>query len=299
MSMRINHNILAMTAHRNLWVTQNDMDTAVQRLSSGMRINYAWDDPTGLGISERMRAQISGMVEAEKNANYNINLLATAEGALQVIDEKLVRMRSVAIQASNGSLTSTDRMVANVEYQQLKSEITRIANTTNYAGLKLINGNFSATSAQTSSCLALGYNQSTTTAVANGLKFHIGANNVNGDDYYYINIGSMTASALGIESTNVCDTASSQAAVDALDSAISSKDVERTFFGSMVERLQNTILNLQISQENAQSAESMIRDADMAYEMMSFTRAQILMQTGVSMMSQANMLPSTVAGVLG
>ena len=299
MSMRINHNILAMTAHRNLWVTQNDMDTSVQRLSSGMRINYAWDDPTGLGISERMRAQISGMVEAEKNANYNINLLATAEGALQVIDEKLVRMRAVAIQASNGSLTSTDRMVANVEYQQLKSEITRIANTTNYAGLKLINGNFSATGLQSGSCLALGYNQATTSAVANGLKFHIGANNVNGDDYYYINIGAMTASALGIESTNVCDTASSQSAVDALDRAISSKDVERTFFGSMVERLQNTILNLQISQENAQSAESMIRDADMAYEMMSFTRAQILMQTGVSMMSQANMLPSTVAGVLG
>ena len=132
MSMRINHNILAMTAHRNLWVSQNDLDNAVQRLSSGMRINYAWDDPTGLGISERFRAQIGGMIEAEKNANYNVNLLATAEGALSVIDEKLVRMRAIAIQASNGSLTSTDRQIANVEFQQLKSEITRIANVTNY-----------------------------------------------------------------------------------------------------------------------------------------------------------------------
>ena len=299
MSMRINHNLLAMTAHRNLWVTQNAMDASIQRLSSGMRINYAWDDPTGLGISERIRAQISGMVEAEKNANYNINLLATAEGALSVIDEKLVRMRAIAIQSSNGSLTSTDRQVANVEYQQLKSEVTRIANTTNYAGLKLLNGDFSATSLQTASCLALGYNQATTNAVANGLKFHIGANNVIGDDYYYVNLGSMTASALGIENTDVCDTASAQLAIDGIDAAITSKDVERTFMGSMVERLNNTILNLQISQENAQASESMIRDTDMAYEMMNFTRAQILMQTGISMMSQANMLPSTVAGVLG
>jgi flagellin len=288
-----------MTAHRNLWVTQNDLDTAVQRLSSGMRINYAWDDPAGLGISERIRAQISGIVEAEKNANYNVNLLATAEGALSVIDEKLIRMRAIAIQAANGALTSTDRQVANVEFQQLKSEITRIANTTNYAGLKLIDGSLSATSLQSDSCLSLGYNQATNSAVTNGLKFHIGANNVVGDDYYFVNLGSMTASALGITDTNVCDTACAQAALDLIDAAIQSKDVERTFIGALVERLQNTILNLQVSQENAQASGSMIRDADMAYEMMNFTRAQILMQTGISMMSQANMVPSTVAGVLG
>ena len=109
----------------------------------------------------------------------------------------------------------------------------------------------------------------------------------------------MTADALGLGSADVCDTASSQAAIDLIDDAIMSKDVQRTFIGSMVERLQNTILNLQIGQENATAAESTIRDADMAYEMMNFTRAQILMQTGISMMSQANMLPSTVAGILG
>jgi flagellin len=297
--MRINHNILSMVAHRNLWMVQNDMDTAVQRLSSGMRINYAWDDPAGLGISERIRAQIGGMVEAEKNANYNVNLLATAEGALGVIDEKLIRMRAISIQASNGSLTSTDRQVANVEFQQLKSEITRIANTTNYAGLKLINGDFSATSIQSGSCLALGYNQASSSAVTNGLKFHIGANNIQGDDYYFVNLVSMTASSLGLTDIDVCDTENAQASIDAIDAAITSKDTQRTFIGSMVERLQNSILNLQISQENAQASESTIRDADMAYEMMNFTRAQILMQTGISMMSQANMLPSTVAGILG
>lgn len=299
MSMRINHNILAMSAHRNLWVTQQSLDSAVQRLSSGLRINYSWDDPTGLGISERIRAQLSGMIEAEKNANYNINMCATAEGALSVIDEKLIRMRSIAVQASNGSVTSTDRMVANVEYQQLKSEISRIANTTNYAGLKLINGNFSSTVNNTTSCLGLGYNGASISASANSLKFHIGANNVMGEDYYYVNIASMTASALGIDGTDVCNTITAQSSLDAIDAAILSKDITRTFLGSMVERLQNTILNLQIGQETASSAESTIRDADMAYEMMNFTKAQILMQTGVSMMSQANMLPSIVAGVLG
>jgi len=296
--MRINHNILAMTAHRNLWVSQNDLDNAVQRLSSGMRINYAWDDPTGLGISERFRAQIGGMIEAEKNANYNVNLLATAEGALSVIDEKLVRMRAIAIQASNGSLSSTDRQIANVEFQQLRSEITRIANVTNYNGLNLINGDFSASTLNSGSCLALGYNNSTINS-DNGIKFHIGANNTIGDDYYFVNLGGMTADALGLSSVEVCDTASAQAAIELIDAAIMSKDIQRTFIGSMVERLQNTILNLQIGQESATASESTIRDADMAYEMMNFTRAQILMQTGISMMSQANMLPSTVAGILG
>ena len=299
MSMRINHNILALGAHRNLWITQNSLDSAVQRLSSGLRINYSWDDPTGLGISERIRAQLGGIIEAEKNANYNINLLATAEGALAVLDEKLVRMRAIAIQSANGSLTSTDREVANVEYQQLKSEITRIANTTNYAGLKLLNGDFSADQIDVASCVGLGYNGVTLTAGARSLKFHIGANNVMGDDYYYINIASMTAQALGIAGTNVCNTATAQAAIDAIDVAISSKDITRTFLGSMVERLQNTIMGLQVSQETATSAESTLRDADMALEMMNFTRAQVLMQTGISMMSQANMLPSTIAGILG
>jgi flagellin len=275
------------------------MDTAIQRLSSGLRINYAWDDPAGLGISERIRAQLSGMMEAEKNANYNINMLATAEGALSVIDEKLIRMRAIAIQAANGALTSTDRQVANVEFQQLKSEITRIANTTNYAGLHLIDGSFSSLSIETTTCLGLGYNSTSINGDANSLKFHIGANNSIGNDYYYVNIAGMKASDLGLEDAKICDTATAQAAIDAIDEAILSKDITRTFLGSMVERLQNTILELQVSQESAGSAESMLKDADMAYEMMNFTRAQILMQTGISMMSQANMIPSTVAGVLG
>jgi len=279
MSTRINHNVLSMTAQRNIWATQNDLDTALTRLSSGLRINYAWDDPAGLAVSERFRAQIESMVEAERNANYNVNLLATAEGALSVIDEKLNRMRALAIQASNGALQSQDRAALNVEFTQLRSEITRIASTTNYNGLNLINGDFS----------------SGTT----GIKFHIGTYNVSGQDYYYVNIGDMTSSGLGLDSLSLTDTLNAQSSIGAIDSAINLKDTERTQIGSYVSRLQNTIMNLQISRENAVASESEIRDADLAKEMSEFTRAQILMQTGVSMLAQANLVPQIVASLVG
>ncbi|MBU0509636.1 flagellin [bacterium] len=299
MSTRINHNLLSISSQRSIWTTQNDLDKAVQRLSSGLRINYAWDDPTGLGVSERMRANIVGMQEAERNATYNVNMLQTAEGALGVIDEKLIRMRAIAVQASNGVLTTLDRQVANVEFQQLKSEIDRIANTTNYNGFYLLDGTRAAATANTDTTMALGFNAVGTAGSSGGIKFHIGENNVAGQDYYYINLGGMTASALGLTGLNVADTASAQSAVDNLITAINSKDTERTFIGSMVERLQNTILNLNITQENAIASESTIRDTDFAQEMSNFTRAQILMQTGVSMLSTANSLPGIVAQLVG
>ncbi len=279
MSTRINHNILSMTAQRNVGQTQMQLDNAISRLSSGLRINNSWDDPGGLAVSERMRAQISSMDEAERNANYNVNLLATAEGAMGVIDEKLIRLRSLAVQASNGALTSLDRTYLNVEFQQLKSEIDRIANTTNYNGNYLINGDYSA---------------GTT-----GIKFHIGTYNVSGQDYYHVNIGDLRTSALGLSGTNLLNTLSAQGAIGSLDTAIDTKDTERTSVGSYVSRLQNTILNLQISKENAVASESQIRDADIAAEMSNFVRAQILFNTGISMLSQANMIPQMVAGLVG
>lgn len=299
MSTRINHNLLSLGAQRSVWSAQNDLDKAVQRLSSGLRINYAWDDPTGLGISERLRSSIVGMVEAEKNATYNVNMLQTAEGALAVIDEKLVRMRAIAVQAANGILTTLDRQVANVEFQQLKSEADRIANTANYNGYYLLDGSRSAASISTDTTQALGYNAVSTAADGNAIKFHIGENNETGIDFYYVNLGGMRASDLNIDDLNVADTASAQTAIDTLIAAINSKDTERTFIGSMVERLQNTILNLKIARENATASESQIRDADFAEEMSNFTRAQILMQTGVSMLSTANGLPNIVAQLVG
>jgi flagellin len=299
MSTRINHNMLSLTAQRAIWTTQNDLDKAVQRLSTGLRINYSWDDPTGLGISERLRAAIGGMAEAEKNASYDVNMLQTAEGALGVIDEKLVRMRAIAVQASNGALTPLDRQVANVEFQQLKSEVDRIARTANYNGFYLLDGSHTALTPNTDSTLALGLNAVSTAGDANSIKFHIGENNVVGQDYYYINLAGVTASSLGLEALDVSNTANAQVAVQSLIDAITSKDVTRTFLGSMVERLQNTILNLKISQESATSSESTIRDADFAAEMSNYTRAQILMQTGVSMLSTANKVPEIVAQLVG
>jgi flagellin len=299
MSTRINHNLLSLGGQRAIWMTQNELDKSVQRLSSGLRINYAWDDPTGLGISERLRSAISGMQEAEKNANYSVNMLQTAEGALSVIDEKLVRMRAIAVQASNGVLTTMDRQVANVEFQQLKSEVDRIARTSNYNGFFLLDGSHASDTINADTTLALGFNSVSTAASATNIKFHIGENNVAGQDYYYINLAGMTVSALQIETLDVSNTASAQQAMDSLLSAISSKDITRTFIGSMVERLQNTILNLKVSQESASASESTIRDADFAAEMSNFTRAQILMQTGVSMLSQANAVPQIVAQLVG
>jgi len=280
-------------------MTQNDLDKAVQRLSSGLRINYAWDDPTGLGISERMRANITGMQEAEKNATYDVNMLQTAEGALAVIDEKLIRMRAIAVQASNGILTTLDRQVANVEFQQLKSEIDRIAKTTNYNGFYLLDGSRAASTASTDTTMALGFNGVSTAVNSTAVKFHIGENNTVGQDYYYINLGGMTASALGLVGLDVSNTATSQTAVESLIDAINSKDTQRTFIRSMVERLQNTILNLKISYESTVTSESAIRDADIAQEMSNFTRAQILMQTGVSMLGTANSLPNIIAQLVG
>lgn len=285
MSLRINHNVLALLGHRNLNQTQKSMDSAVARLSSGLRINNSWDDPAGLAVSEKFRAQIASMTEAERNANYNINLLATAEGAMSVIDEKLVRMRALSVEASNGTLTSTDRSYLNVEFQQLKSEITRIAEVTNYNGMSLIDGT---------------YSEGASGAGGQGIKFHIGTYNVSNQDYYYVNLADMTASGLGIgSSVSLATTAGAQSAIGTLDSAITTKDSERTRVGAYVERLQNTILNLQISNETAVASESQIRDADVATEMSKFVRSQILMQSGVSMLAQANSMPSTVARLLG
>ncbi len=280
MSTRINHNVLSMIAQRNIWTVQNDLDTAITRLSSGLRINHAWDDPAGIAVSERFRAQISSMEEAERNANYAINLIQTAEGGLQVIDDTLSRLRALAIQASNGALTSGDRVALNQEFDQLRSEIQRIAISTNYNGLYLLDGSLS------------GSGQS-------GIKFHIGTYNQFGRDYYYVSMGDVRTNALGIDTLDILNTASAQSAIDALDVAITSKDSLRTYIGSYVNRLQNTILNLQISRESAVSSESSIRDADIAAEMSDFVRAQILMQSGVSMLSQANMVPQVIAQLVG
>ena len=277
MSTRINHNIISLTAQRHLHVNQVRTETALTRLASGLRINNAWDDPAGIGISERFRAQIAAMVEAERNANANMNVAATAEGALSSIDDILIRMKGLSIQASNGAMSDLDRAALDLEFQQLKSEITRIANTTTYGGFRLLDGTYSAT----------------------GIKFHVGIGNVAGDDYYFLNLNAMRAADLGLANASLTNTATAQAAIMLLDAAIDSKDFERVRLGSYVERLQHTISAYKVQREAATKAESDIRDADIAVEMAEFTRSQVMMQTGVAMLSQANMLPQIVAQLVG
>jgi len=277
MSTRINHNIISLTAQRHFHTNQVRTETALTRLASGLRINNAWDDPAGIGISERFRAQINAMMEAERNANANMNVAATAEGALSSIDDILIRMKGLSIQASNGAMTDLDRAGLDLEFQQLKSEITRIANTTSYGGFKLLDGTYSAT----------------------GIKFHIGIGNEAGNDYYYLNLNPMTASDLGLADASLVNTTIAQAAITLLDGAIDSKDSERVRLGSYVERLQHTIAAYMVQREAATKAESDIRDADLAAEMSEFTRSQLMMQTGVAMLAQANMLPQIVAGLIG
>ncbi|MDK9701330.1 MAG: flagellin [bacterium] len=280
MSTRINHNILSLTAQRAVYDAQANLDQAVQRLSSGLRINYSWDDAPALSISEKLRAQIASMNEAEKNAETAISLFATAEGSMNIIDEKLIKMRALCIQASNGALTDHDRVAINFEFQQLKSEIDRIAKVTNYNGLYLLNGAFSGTG-------------------SNGIKLHIGTHNTIDVDYYYVSMSDLTSSALGINALDILNTVNSQTAITILDTAIASKDAERTRIGSYVNRLKNSIMDLQIQQENATASESQIRDADIAEEMSNFLRAQIQFQSGISMLAQANQLPQIVSQLIG
>ena len=279
MALVINHNLPSLSARRSLDRNYSDLATATQRLSSGLRINYAWDDPAGLAVSEKFRAQIDSMVEAERNANYGINMLATAEGGLSVMDEKLTRMRALAVEASSGVLTTEDRAFLNVEFQQLKSEITRIAEVTNYNGLQLLDGTYSSGSGQ-------------------GVLMQVGTYTNANEDYYTINLEDMTASGLGLTSADLTTTAAAQAAITTVDSAISTKDTERTRIGSFVERLQYTISNLQVAHENAVSSESTIRDADIATESSNMTRAMILAESSVAMLAQVNDLPRYALALL-
>ncbi|GAB1410338.1 flagellin [Desulfovibrionales bacterium] len=292
MSLVINHNMMALNAARNLSNSYGALATSTRRLSSGLRVGTAADDAAGLAIRELMRADIASLNQGMRNANDAISLIQTADGALQVIDEKLIRMKELAEQAATGTYTSDQRMIIDSEYQAMASEITRIANATDFNGIYLLNGNLSGAEHNGTGLNATGR-----------LKVHFGAGNSSAEDYYYIQIGAATASALGVgnQSDNstealsagfsISTQAGAQAALDALNQAIVSKDKIRANLGALQNRLENTITNLSIQAENLQSAESRISDVDVAEEMTNFVRNQILTQSAVAMLAQANQLP--------
>ncbi len=296
MSLVINHNKMATNVANNLNAHYSNLSTSTQRLSSGLRINSAADDAAGLAIRELQRADIAALQQGARNANDAISLIQTADGALGVIDEKLIRMKELAEQAATGTYDSTQRLMIESEYQQMASEITRIANATDFNGIHLLNGNLSSDTHNGSGLDATGK-----------LKIHFGTANDSAEDYYYIKIGNCTASALGVgnagdpERAGYCISTqeAAQKALVAINNAIVSKDNIRALLGATQNRLENTITNLTAQAENLQTAESRISDVDVASEMTEFVRQQILTQSAVAMLSQANSMPKMAMQIIG
>ena len=296
MSLVINHNLMSMNAARNLNSAYGNLGVSVRRLSSGLRIGTAADDAAGLAIRELMRADIATINQGVRNAMDAISMIQTADGALGVIDEKLIRMKELAEQAATGTYNSDQRLIIDSEYQAMASEITRIANATDFNGIYLLNGNLSAETHDGEGLNSTGK-----------LKVHFGAGNDSAEDYYYIQIGTSTASALGVgigagsgaTARSVSTQALAQKALEGIQNAIISKDKIRANLGALQNRLENTITNLQIQAENLQASESRISDVDVATEMTEFVRQQILSQAAVAMLAQANSLPRMAMQLIG
>jgi flagellin len=296
--MYINNNVNAARVANNLTSHYGDLATSTQRLSTGLRINSAADDAAGLAIRELMRSDVTAMQQGIRNANDAISLLQTADGALGIVDEKLIRMKELAEQAATGTYDSVQRLMIDSEYQQMASEITRIANATDFNGIHLLNGNLSSDTHNGS--------MMENASMPGKMKIHFGAGNDSSEDYYYVQIGSSTASALGVGNSagveggkSVSTQEGAQKALAAIDKAIVSKDKIRAHIGALQNRLENTISNLQTQSENLQSAESRISDVDVASEMSRFIRNQILTQSSVAMLSQANSLPQMAMQLIG
>ncbi len=277
MALSINTNVASLNAQRNLGVSQGSLAKSMQRLSSGLRINSAKDDAAGLGISDRMTAQIRGLNQAVRNANDGISLAQTAEGALQETTNILQRMRELAVQSSNDTNTATDRSSLQAEFKQLQEEIQRISDTTEFNGKKLLNGSF------------------------DGAQFQIGANS---GQTIAVSVGNMGLGSLAVDSTDVSigsgATASGIGAViTAIDSAIDTVGTERGKLGAVQNRFESTIANLSNISENLSAARSRILDADIAQETSNMTKGNILQQAGVSILAQANQAPQLALSLLG
>ncbi len=281
MPLVINNNLMSMAVARNFAVTYDKLQLSTTRLSSGMRINTSADDAAGLAVSELMRAEIAALNQGIRNAGDAQSLLYTADGALSVIDEKLVRMKELAEQSATGTYTSTQRSIMNNEFITMRSEITRIALATRFNGVQLLNGALTAANS------------------GNGIKIHFGPNNSSSEDYYYIAIGAATETALGIDSLSINSQAGAQSALTTINTAIVSKDTVRADIGAYINRLSNTMAQLSIQAENLQSAESRIRDVDVATEMTQFVNNQIKSQAAIAMLAQANMIPQMALTLIG
>jgi flagellin len=275
MGLSVYNNVDAMNAHRLLSNTNAQLSKSMERLSSGLRINRAADDAAGLAVSEGMRSQIRGMNVASRNAQDGVSMVQVADGALGNVGDMLQRVRDLAVQASNGTLTDQQRGNLDTEVQQVLTEIGKTGTDTEFNGLKILAG--SVATAASAVTLQVGANASQNIAFV---------------------IATVSASDLGISGIAVSTAASASAAIASLDAAINTVTTNRANLGAIQNRLESTINRLGMTSENVQAAESRIRDADMASEMIDFTKNQILQQSGTAMLAQANQAPSSILSLL-
>jgi flagellin len=279
--MVINHNLSALFAHRQLQANNRQLDSTMEKLSSGERINRAGDDPAGLAVSEKMRSQIRGLRRAEMNAQDGISFIQTSEGYLAETQDILQRLRELAVQSSNGIYTTEDRMQLQVEVSQLVDEVNRIASHAQFNGMNMLTGRFARETGEN--------------VVTASLWFHIGANM---DQRERVYVGTMTAQGLGIQSSNgkphaatfisLSTPANANIAIGSIDSALKTVNKQRADLGAYQNRLEHAIKGLSVGAENLQAAESRIRDTDMAMEMARFVKYQVLTQSSTAMLAQAN-----------
>ena len=285
MAVRIFNNIPSLTAQRILGVNNNRLSLSVERISSGIRINRAADDAAGLAISEGLRSDIRALRQAVRNASDGISLMNVTEGALNEQAGILIRLRELASQAATGTVGSTERATIQLEFTALRSELDRISATTEFNGLKLINGNLASSVASTSHTLIqIGIDSTANSRI---------------DLNTQINLASIDSTQLEIHNLSVTASAEALTALDKINEAIGSITASRGKVGAVQNRLTRSIANLSVSVENLTAAESSIRDADIAEEVAELTRNQILVQTATAMVGQANLIPQSVLQLLG
>ena len=273
--MRIQHNIAAMNSYRNYNNNVSALNKNLEKLSSGYKINRAGDDAAGLAISEKMRAQITGLNKAQDNANDGISLIQTAEGALTEVHDMLNRMYELSVQSANGTFDNIDRQQLQKEVTQLGTEIDRIADSANFNGIYLFNGSLATT----------------------GLTLQIGDSAASYDQLYFT-LGDMDSAALTIASVSIGSASSAINSISIIKAAINTVSDVRGMLGAIQNRLEHTVNNLSVMEENIQNAESRIRDTDVADEMMAYTKNNILIQSAQAMLAQANAVPQGVLQLL-
>ena len=285
--MVINHNMSAMFAQRSQGLTDLNNQKNMENLSSGMKINRAGDDASGLAVSEKMRSQIRGLNQASTNAKNGISFIQTTEGYLQETEDIIQRIRELAVQSSNGIYTDEDRMQIQVEVSSLIAEVDRIASCAQFNGMNMLTGRFARPTGENS--------------VTASMWLHIGANM---DQRTQVYIGTMSATALGLRAVGTEEIMTLESpdeanrAIGTLDEAIKKINKQRADLGAYQNRLEKTVVGLDIGAENLQASESRIRDTDMAKEMVDFTKNQVLSQAGTAMLAQANQSSQNVLSLL-